>query len=140
MAGIPSTPIQVGTFEMMNEVLSSLSAENLDTSRYQIPCLEDVDLHWEDPDLNLVGLSTRDRYSSFLSTFNKFEIGPMAEKPTLVDEEQKKELPFAPPTTLVSERTIRLPALLRLCPFGKRIETFHDEVYKTLFQKVILFR
>ena len=38
--------------EMWDEVLSSVGAQNMDTRGYQVSGLEDIESHWDDPDLN----------------------------------------------------------------------------------------
>ena len=43
IARVPITPNQEGTMEMRDEVLSSVGAQDLDTSSYQISDLEDIE-------------------------------------------------------------------------------------------------
>ena len=47
LSRVPITPNQQGTFEMRQEVLSSVGAQDLDTSSYQVSDLEDLDFTWE---------------------------------------------------------------------------------------------
>ena len=42
LARVPITPNQEGTMEMREEVLSSVGAQDLDTSSYQVSDLEDI--------------------------------------------------------------------------------------------------
>ena len=42
---LPKTPSQQGTFEMREDVLSSVGAQDLDTSSYQLTDLEDIELN-----------------------------------------------------------------------------------------------
>ena len=42
LAQVPITPNQQGTFEMREEVFSSVGAQDLDTSSYQVSDLEDT--------------------------------------------------------------------------------------------------
>ena len=44
---VPITRNQEGTKEMRDEVLSSVGAQDLDTSSYQVSDLEDIDINWE---------------------------------------------------------------------------------------------
>ena len=53
LARVPITPNQEGTIEMREEVLSSVGAQDLDTSSYQISHLEDVEFKWEDSQLDM---------------------------------------------------------------------------------------
>ena len=70
--------------EMMDEVLSSVGAQDMDTSGYQVSDLEDIECHWEDSDFKMdavfrPGVDT----SVSLSTFNDFEMGSVTENPFL---------------------------------------------------------
>ena len=60
-------------------------------------------------------------------------MGGSAKNPILLDEEEDKQN-SPPTTTAVCERRTRPPALLRSRPFGTRIETVPDYVYRNLFQ------
>ena len=43
---VPITAHQQGTMEMRNEVLSSVGAQELDTSSYQLTDFEDIEFNW----------------------------------------------------------------------------------------------
>ena len=47
LAQVPITPNQQGTFEMREEVLSSVGAQDMDTSSFQVSNLEVIDFNWE---------------------------------------------------------------------------------------------
>ena len=47
LARVPITPNQEGTMEMRDEVLSSVGAQDLDTSSYQVSDFEDIEFNWE---------------------------------------------------------------------------------------------
>ena len=53
LARVPITPNQEGTFETREEVFSSVGAQDLYTSRYQVSDLEDTDFNWENSQLDL---------------------------------------------------------------------------------------
>ena len=53
LARVPITPNQEGTMEMRDEVLSSVGAQDLDTSSYQVSDLEDIDFNWENSQLDM---------------------------------------------------------------------------------------
>ena len=53
LARVPITPNQQGTFEMREEVLSSVRAQDLDTSSYQVSDLEDLEFNWENSQLDM---------------------------------------------------------------------------------------
>ena len=42
LARVPNTPSVEGTIELRDEVLSSVSAQDLNTSRYQVSDLDDI--------------------------------------------------------------------------------------------------
>ena len=52
----PITPKQHGTMEMRVELLSSVGAQHMDRSGYQVSDLEAIRFHWEDIDLNMDAL------------------------------------------------------------------------------------
>ena len=45
LAWVPGTPNEQGTHEMIYEVVSSVGAQDLDTSSYQLTDLEDIEFH-----------------------------------------------------------------------------------------------
>ena len=51
---VPITPNQQGTFEIREEALSSVGAQDLDTSSYQLTDLEDIVFNWENSELDSV--------------------------------------------------------------------------------------
>ena len=100
LARVPITPNQQGTMEMRDEVLSSVGAQDMDTSSYQVSDLEDIELNWEDSELDAVfrpGIDTP--FSP--TTFDDSSFERSVENPIVLDEEEDKE--NAPPTTPVSE-------------------------------------
>ena len=107
--------------EMMDDVLSSVGAQDIDTSGYQVSDLEDIECHWEDPVFNMNAVFRRGVDTSVsLSTSNDFELGSVFENPFLIDEEQHEEKFHPFPTTPVSKRPTQSPALMRNRPFGTK--------------------
>ena len=51
LARVPVTPNKQGTHEMRDLVLSSVAAQDLDTSSYQLTDLEDIEFNWERSEL-----------------------------------------------------------------------------------------
>ena len=142
LARVSVNPNQQGTYEMRNEVLSSVDAqEGLDTSGYQVSAadLNDVELYWENDQLHVDAVFMPGIDTLLPPTaFDDLEMGGVsAENPIQLDEEEDKENSPPPTTTPVSERPTRPPALLRSRPFGTRIEKVPDYVYRSLFQKVL---
>ena len=54
------------------------------------------------------------------SAFDDWDMGGSAENPYLLDEEEDKEN-CPPPTTPLSEKPTRPPAMLRSCPFRTKL-------------------
>ena len=136
---LSKTPNQLGTLETRVEVLSCVGAQDTGKRGYQLSNLEDVELHWEDPDLKS---DARFRPGTDIlfspSIFNISEIDSMAEIPILIDGEQKKENFPTHPTTTVCESPIHSIVLRRSCLFGTRIENVLVYVYRNLFEQFIL--
>ena len=114
---------------MRDDVLSSVGAQDMDTSGYRVSAdLADVEFYWENDqlDVNAVFRPGIDTHIS-PTEFDDLEMGGSAENPILLDEEEDKE--NSPPTTTpVSERPTRPYALLRSRLFGTRIENVTDYV------------
>ena len=53
LSRVPITPNQEGSIEMRDEVLSSVGAQDLDTSSYQLTDLEVKEFNWENPQLDM---------------------------------------------------------------------------------------
>ena len=53
LSRVPITPNQEGTMQMRDEVLSSVGAQDLDTSSYQLSDLEDIEFNWENSQLEM---------------------------------------------------------------------------------------
>ena len=119
---------------MKDEVLSSVGAKDMDTSRYQVCDLENVEFYWQSAQLgvdSVFGPAIDTPFSP--KTFDDLEMGGSAENPILLDQVEEKE--NSPPTTTpVSERPTEPPILLKSCPFGTKIENVPDYVYRNLFQ------
>ena len=134
LARVPITPNQEGTMEMRDEVLSSVGAQNLDTSSYQVSDLEDIEFNWENDQLDLDAVFRPGIDTPFSpTTFDDLLMGDgSVENPIVLDdEEEDKE---NAPTTPVSERPTEPPRLVRSRPFGARIENVPDYVYRNLFE------
>ena len=66
LARVPVTENQEGTMEMRDEVLPSVGAQDLDTSRYQVSDLEDIEFNWENDQLDLEAVFRRSIDTPFL--------------------------------------------------------------------------
>ena len=128
LARAPNTPNQVGTMDMRDEVLSSVGAQDLDTSSYQVSDLEDIEFNWENSQLDMdavfkPGIDT----PCSPTTIDNLLMGDGSVKnPIVLDEEEDKE--NAAPTTPESVRPTEPPRLQRSRAFGARIEIFPDYV------------
>ena len=134
LAREPITPNQEGTMEMRDEVLSSVGAQDLDTSSYQVSDLEDIEFNWENSQLDMDSVFRPGIDTPFSPTvFDDLLMGDgSVENPIVLDEEQDKENP--PPTTPVSERPTEPPRLQRSRAFGARVENVPDYASRKLFQ------
>ena len=65
LPGVPITPNQQGTFEMRDEVLSCVGAQDTNTRGYEVSDLEDIEFSWEDPAVDVECLSTWNWYPIF---------------------------------------------------------------------------
>ena len=104
---------------MRDEELFRVGAKDMDTSGYQMSDLEQIEFHWEDPDLNTDAVLRPGVDIPFSpSNFKDFETSSMAENITVTDEEKDKER-FPPLRTIaVSERPSLPLVLMRNCPVG----------------------
>ena len=118
---------------MREKVLSSVGAQDMDTSSYQVSDLGDIEFNWEDSQLDMDAVFRPGIDTPFSpTTFDDILMGDgSVENPIMLDEQQDKE--NAPPTTPVSECHTEPPRLLRSCAFGARIENVPDYVYRNLF-------
>ena len=121
---------------MREEVLSSVGAQDTDTSGYELSDLEDFEFSWEDPAVDMDSVYRPGIDTPFSpSIFDDFQIeGSTATNPIIVDDEEDKENSAPRTTTPESERPTEPPRLLRSRPFGTRLENVPDSVYRTLFR------
>ena len=132
---VPITPNQQGTFEMREEVLYSVGAQDTDTRGYELSDLEDIECSWEDLAVDMDSVDRPGIDTPFSpSIFDDFQTeGSTAANPIIVDDEEDMEN-SALTTTPESERPTEPPRLLRSRPFGSRLANVPDSVYRTLFR------
>ena len=125
---------QQGTHEMRNEVLSSVGAQDLDTSIYQLTDLEDIEFNWEKSQLDLDAVFRPGIDTPFSPmTFDDLSMEGSVENPIVLDEEEDKESD-PPPTTPESLRPREPLRLQRNSALGARIESVPHYVFRNLFQ------
>ena len=137
LAQFPVTPNQHRTQETKDEVVSTVGAQDMNTSGYQMSAdPDDVEFYWENDQLDVDDVSRPGIDTPFSPTaFDVLELGGgSAENTILLDEEEDGENSLPPPKTPVSERPTRQNALLRGRSFGLSIENVRDYVYRNLFQ------
>ena len=121
LARVLITPDQEGTMEMRDEVLSSVGAQDLDTSSYQVSHFEDIEFNWEHSQLDMDAVFRPGIDTAFSpTTFHDLSTGGSVENPIVLDEEQDKG--NAAPSTRESVRPTEPPKLQRSRPFGARIQ------------------
>ena len=120
---------------MREGVLSSVGAQDLDTSSYQVSDLEDIKFNWEISQLDKDAVFRPGIDTPFSpTTLDDLLMGDgSVENPILLDEEEDKENAL-PPTTPESVRPAEPPRLQRSRAFGARIQNVPDYVFRKLFQ------
>ena len=135
LARVPITPNQEGIMEMREEVLSSVGAQVLDTSSYQVSDLEDIEFNWENSQLDLDAVFRPGIDTPFSPTaFDDLLMGDgSVENPIVLDEEEEKQN-APPPRTPESVRSTEPPRLQRSRAFGARIKKVPVYVFRNLFK------
>ena len=133
-ARVRITSNQEGTREMRDEVLSSVGAQDLDTSSYQASDLEDIELNWENSQLEMDAVFTPGIDFPFSPiTSNDFLMGDgSVENPIVLGEVEDKEN-APPPSTHESPRPTEPPRLQRSRASGARMENVPDYVFRKMF-------
>ena len=104
---VPITPNQQGTFELREEVFSSVGAQDTDTRGHELSDLEDIEFSWEDPALGMDSVY-RPGFDTLFSPsiLDNFQIRSTAANPIIVGDEEDKENSAPTTTTPESERPI----------------------------------
>ena len=119
--------------EMRDEVLSSVGAQVLDTSSYQLTDVEDIELNWENSHLDMDAVYTPGMDAPFSpTTFDDLSMEGSVDKHIVLDEEEDKE--NASPSTSESVRPTETPRLQKSRALGARIGKIRDHVFGNLFQ------
>ena len=100
LAQIPLTPNQKGTMEMRDEKLSSVGAQDLDTSSCHVSDLEDIEFNRENSQLEMDTVCRPGIDTPFSpTTFEDLVMGEgSVENPVVLDEEEDQE--NAPPPSI----------------------------------------
>ena len=129
------TQKQEGTMEMRDEVLSTVGAQDLHTSSYQVSDLEDIEFNWENSQLDLDAVFRPGIDTPFSpTTFDDLSMEGSVENPCVLDEEEDKENVPPPPSTPESVTPTEALRLQRSRAFGAGIENVPDYVLRSLFQ------
>ena len=70
LARVPITPNQEGTIKLREEVISSVGAQDLDTSSYQVSDREEIHFKWENSQLDMDAVF-RSKRNAILYTQNR---------------------------------------------------------------------
>ena len=128
LPGVPITQNKEGTMEMRDEVISSVGAQDLDTSSYQVSDLEDIEFNWEKSRLSMDAVFRPGIDTPFSpTTFDNLSMEGSVENPIVLDKEEDKEN-APPPKTPESFRPTEPPRLQRSRAFGARIENVPNYV------------
>ena len=118
---------------MREEVLSSVGAQDLDNSSYQVSDLEYIEFNWEDSQLDMDAVFRPGIVIPFSpTTFDELSKGGIVENPIVLDEKEDKE-DAPPPTTPEFVRSTEPPRLQRSRAFWARMENVPDYVFRNLF-------
>ena len=92
LARVSVTPNQQGTHKTRDEVLSSIGAQVMDTSGYQLSDLDDVEFYWQNDQLDVGSIFRPGIDTPFSPTaFDNLESGGAAQNPILLGKEEDKE-------------------------------------------------
>ena len=121
---VPITENQEGTMEMRDELLSSVRAQDLDTSSYQSSDLEDIEFNWEKSHLDIDSVFRPGKDTPFSpTTYDDLSMEGSVKNPIVLDEEEDKE--NAPPPTTPESVGPREPRRLhRSRAFGARMQKY----------------
>ena len=130
---VPITPNQQGTMKMRDEVLSSVGAQDLDNSTYQVSDLEDIEFNWKNSQLDMDAVFRPGIDTPFSpTTFDDLSmVEGSVENPNVLDKKEDKE--NAPPSTTESDRPTEPPRLQRSRAFRAGLENVPHYVFRTLF-------
>ena len=121
--------------EMRDEVLSSVGAQDLDTSSYQTSDLDDIEFNLENSQLDMdavFGPGVDTHFSP--TTFDDLSMEGSIEIPIVLEEEEDKENAPPPPSIPKFVRPMEPPKLQRRHAFGAGIENVPDYVFRSLYQ------
>ena len=119
---------------MRDEVLSSVVAQDLDTSSYQVS--EDIEFNCENSQLDMDAVFRPGIDTPFSpTTFDDLSMEGSVENPIMLDEEEDKENAPPPPSTPDSVRPTEPPRLQRSRAFGATIQN-----YPILFSEICFNR
>ena len=117
LARVPITSNQEGTMGMRVEVLSSVGAQDLNTSSYKVSDLEYIEFNWENSQVEMDAVFRPGIDTPFsLTTFDDLLMGDgSVENLIVLDEEEDKE--NAPPPS-----TPNLPGYREVEPLGQELK------------------
>ena len=128
------TQNQGGTMEMRDEVLSSVGAQDLDTSSYQVSDLKDIEFNWHISQSDMDAVFRLGIDNPFASTtFEDLSMGRSVEDPIVLGEKEDKEK--STPSIPWSIRPTEFLRLQRSRPFGTRKENVPITFIKNCFNK-----
>ena len=120
---------------MRDEVLSSVEAQDLDTSSYQVSNLEYIEFNWEISQMDMDAVLRSGIDTPFSpTTFDNLLMGDgSVENPILLIEEEDKENAPRLPSKPESARPTEPPRLQRSRIFAARMKNVPDYVFRKLF-------
>ena len=131
---MPINQNQEGTMEMRDEVLSSVGAQNLDTSSRQVSDLKDIEFNWENSQLDMDAVLRPGIDTPFSpTTSDDLSMEGSVENPFVLDEEEDKE--SAPPSTLDSVNPRNLPGCREVALLEQEWKMYPNMFLKICFNR-----
>ena len=133
---VPITQNQMGTMEMREEVLSSVGAQDLDTSSYQVSDLEDIEFNWENSQSDMDAVFRPGIDIPFPpTTFDDLSMEGSVENPIVLDEEENKENAAPPPSTPESFRPMEPPGCREVALLEQELKMYPIIILEIRFNK-----
>ena len=132
---VPITQNQEGTMETRDEVLSSVRAQDLDTSSYQVSDREDIEFNWENSQLDMDAVFRPGIDTPFSpTTLDDSSMEGSVKNPIVLDEKEDRENDPPPPSIPESVRPTEPPRPQKGRAFEARIQNVPVYVFRNLFQ------
>ena len=131
---VPITPNQQGAFEMREEVLSSVGAQDTDTRGYEVSDLEDIEFSWEDPAVDMDSVYRPGIDTSFPIHLWRYSDGGIDRCQPNNSWRWGRQGEFSSNNNTRVWASNRSPGITENSSIWTRLENVLDCVYRTLFR------